>query len=241
MDKILIVAPETDPPLPFGTKEVQNVINYLPGAVVRMGWLRADEVLQAINSEQPEIILFITHGDGEGIYVSDGQISTAALASVVRNSQVELIFLNTCNSVFSAESIYARTGVDVIATLGDIKDEDAFATSSQFAWQLGRGKTYREAYFAARTPDFIYIPDRLMSPPFDDELSRRIETNTRYIEQIQEILNGRPGKPGVIGEMNTLNQRLNSLIISLWALVIVFILVAIAVTTVALSYFQVMP
>ena len=170
--KTLLVAPRHDD-LTLSDPEVQRLVNALSAKIV-IGTVDCADVVDAIGEYQPEMIWFLSHGNWEGIVLSDGLLDGDMLAASVRGTPCRLIVLNSCHSRAVAERIYAATGCHVVATRGDVLEQHAFVVAARFATLVAGGMDPYAAYMQARTDDFLYIPES-GGAKVDDNLRRDVQ------------------------------------------------------------------
>jgi hypothetical protein len=122
--------------------------------IVTAGAVRADDLLQAMNENQPQVVQFSGHGseDGEGILICDqagqakvvdGEALTALFESTQKNVQV--VVLNACYSQSQAEAI--ATVVPCVVGMKDtIGDRAARVFAASFYGALGFGHSVEVAF-----------------------------------------------------------------------------------------------
>lgn len=195
--KTLIVAPQ-QPDLAMQQAEVQRLVNTLDGAQVLLGAVTWPAVADEIQRFQPDILWFATHGNSDGIILSDVLVDGDMLASVTRGGSVRLIVLNTCDSRAVAERIHAATGCDVVATIGPVDDRHAFTVAQRFAALLLAGYDPHRAFSHVRTPQFVIIPEMIPYNNSDYDALRRMlndvqmenERLKRMIDAMEDKLEG---------------------------------------------------
>lgn len=160
---VLLIAPSKSPDLaalPWVDAEIQSIVN--SGLNIRLERdVTERTLLELLSSKDYNIIWFATHGDKDGVYLSDGLVSVGALASMLKSCSASYVVLNTCDSVHIAASISEETGMDVICTVSGIEDRTAWRTAALFATNLARGATVYAAYQKARPTQsgrYIYLP-----------------------------------------------------------------------------------
>lgn len=145
---VLLIAPETG--LTYATDEVAAVASALK-AVPLLGHVTVRAVTTMISTKRWDVIWFATHGGPEGVLLSDGaKLSTAQITQELRNSGARLLVLNTCDSVATANAVHEELGIDVVCTIVEVPDVDAFTTASYFARGLGDGLSVADAYARAK-------------------------------------------------------------------------------------------
>lgn len=148
MTTILLIAPRTD--LLMVDAEVQNIMD-TDGLNVRlrMGEIRTVDVVRYIRESDADILWFATHGSKDGVMLSDGMLSPSMLAQLVRG-RFAAVVLNTCESVQVAMMLQNETDAEIIATVIQVPDNEAFATGTLLADWLGRTGDLETAYNASR-------------------------------------------------------------------------------------------
>lgn len=154
--RILVIAPDTDGvDLPKMTIEIGAIQRYHDATVLR-GNVRDQDIAAAVVENEFDILWFITHGNDEGVLLSDGMLSTTALIQYVRADDTQLCVLNTCASEQVAIELASQSGADVICTIGQVDNKDALRLGQLLAGELAYCETYREAYELIATPDSNY-------------------------------------------------------------------------------------
>lgn len=227
--RTLVVAPRTN--LAYAEEEVTAVVNAL-NANILPGNVTANMVLDKV-SEGWDIIWFMTHGDEKGILLSDGPLDASTLTTFIRTSEARLVVLNTCQSISVALAIHNELLTNLICTLREVPDREAFFTGKQLAFQLARGKSFSQAYLAAKpgqNTDYIFLvgKDRdkpsaaltqvpLEAKPSDGRGRLGLkETESDYAERIQRldaIVSGDMlwGQEGLVNTVKTLLDAVNNL------------------------------
>ena len=145
---VLLVAPQTS--LPYAADEVAAVASALK-AVPLLGHVTVRSVTTLISTRQWDVIWFATHGDRDGVLLSDGaKLSTSQITQATRNSGAGLLVLNSCDSVATANQVHEELGIDVVCTIVEVPDVEAFTTAAYFAQRLSEGKSVAEAYALAK-------------------------------------------------------------------------------------------
>ena len=182
--KTLLVAPRHED-LALSDAEVQRLVNALSAKIV-IGVVDCTAVVDAIAEHQPEMIWFLSHGNWEGIVLSDCFFDGDMLAASVRGTPARLIVLNSCHSRAVAERIYAATGCHVVATRGDVTEQHAFVVAARFATLVAGGMDPFDAYQQAKTDDFLYIPDN--GGVRVENLRREVDGNAHRIGSNERLL-----------------------------------------------------
>lgn len=143
--KVLLMVPKSNLPLADAeTQDVQRsglVVTPVLSPVTQVTFTR--EIL----ASNHDGLWLAGHMDAQGNFLLDGGelISPSALASLVRG-HFQWVFLNSCQSIFSAQSLQNETEADIICTIIDVPDIDAYRTGALFANWLVRLGDVRAAY-----------------------------------------------------------------------------------------------
>lgn len=141
----LMVCPKSDLPLAFA--EAQDIIR--SGLQITPIFSPVGQVVltREIKQSQHEGLFLIGHMDAQGNFELDNGelLSASALTSLVRG-RYRWVYLNTCQSIVAAQGLQNETGADIIATIIDIPDADAYRTGSLFASALAKTGDTRQAY-----------------------------------------------------------------------------------------------
>lgn len=158
--RILLIAP-SQASLPQSAQEVEAVVNSgLSVKLLQSNVSQRDLVSELSTPGRYDIIWFATHSDGNGILLTNEVLSPSAVISLVRGSGAKLVFLNTCSSVSTASAIQNEATVDVICTITDVPDVDAYRTGAQFAAKLLQTGDFRKSYELSkpgRNSTYIYL------------------------------------------------------------------------------------
>lgn len=150
--KALLFAPDTNPPLPYASMEIQAAMNALHPEVL----LGPQATINGLKEELRngyDLVICISHGDERGIMASDGHIGRDLLVPFFAGSETAVL-LNTCSSFSVASAIHRYVGSPVICTVtAKLDDYIAAQTSSIFTNWLAEGKTLREAYELSQPDD----------------------------------------------------------------------------------------
>lgn len=142
--RVLLIAP-THTDLPAADHEIA-AIQQFHDTVLLSGLVRDADIARAVTDGQGfDALWFITHGDRNGILLSDRALGTSGVGQYLKSSAAKLCVLNTCESEEIALRI-ANNDVDVICTLTKIDDEDAMRTGVLLASELSRTDDFRKAY-----------------------------------------------------------------------------------------------
>lgn len=227
--RTLVVAPRTN--LAYAEEEVTAVVNAL-NANLLQGSVTANMVLDKV-SEGWDVIWFMTHGNEKGILLSDGSLDASTLTTFIRTAEARLVVLNTCQSIGVALAIHNELLTNLICTLREVPDREAFFTGKQLAFQLARGKSFSQAYLAAKpgqNTDYIFLvgKDRdkpsaaLTTVPLETKApsgprGRQLpnESEGDYAERIQRldaIVSGDMlwGQEGLVNTVKTLLDAVNN-------------------------------
>lgn len=158
--RILLIAP-SQASLPLSAQEVEAVVNSgLSVKLLQSNVSQRDLVSELSVPGRYDIIWFATHGDSNGVFLTNEVLSPSAVISLIRGSGAKLVFLNTCSSVSTASAIQNEASVDVICTITDVPDVDAYRTGAQFAAKLFQTGEFRKSYELSkpgRNSTYIYL------------------------------------------------------------------------------------
>lgn len=139
----MLIAPESG--LPAIADEVRAISLSLRPVILN-GTVTRRDVLDRIRLSTWDVVWFATHGDQNGIQLSDGYVSADDLIAVIRASGAWLVIINTCSSKYLAMEINSEVNVDVIATITDVEDVTAYQTGALLADALQKTKSPKAAY-----------------------------------------------------------------------------------------------
>jgi formylglycine-generating enzyme required for sulfatase activity len=141
-------------------EEIRAITQKIRGSAYResieliSGWaVRADDLLQSLNEQKPQIVHFSGHGDSTGgIILVDSKglakpVSKVALSSLFRvlGNSVKVVVLNACYSREQAEAIAEEIDC-VIGVNAIIGDEAAITFSASFYRAIGFGHSVQQAF-----------------------------------------------------------------------------------------------
>lgn len=145
MPSVLLVAPQSD--LPLVAAEKDDILR--SGLEVTPAYTPVTQLslTREIRTNKSDGLWLAGHMQADGGFPLDnGQVLAAsALVSLVRG-RFKWVFLNACQSVYAAQQLQNETGADVICTILDVMDEDAYRTGSLFASALASLRDPRAAY-----------------------------------------------------------------------------------------------
>ena len=183
--RILLIAPRALPglpALPWVDDEIQHLVN--SGLSLHLERDATERHLIELLGKQPawDVVWFASHGDAEGVMLSDGLCPVDTLATLLRASGVGYVVINTCASVAVAAAIQEECGADVICTLTTVEDREAWRTGALFARQLARGLDVRRAFELAKPAK----PGRYIYLAGDRELRERDQLST-IVDQLHTM------------------------------------------------------
>lgn len=140
---VLIIAPE-HPDLSHTIAEVAAYKrNHV--AIALEGVVRDLDVANAVEEGPYDVIVFASHGNDNGIVLSDGLLSLGAAQQYVKRSGASLAVINTCDSENVGYRLLSED-CDVIFSVGAVKDVDAVRFGVLLASALVRCNDYRTAF-----------------------------------------------------------------------------------------------
>ena len=158
--RILLVAP-SQASLPQSTQEVEAVVNSgLTVNLLQSNVSQRDLIREMGTPGKYDVLWLATHGDASGIMLTSEIVTPSAIVSIVRGSGVKLVFLNTCSSIATATAIQNEANVDVICTITDVPDIEAYRTGALFATKLLQLGSFRRAYELSkpgRNSTYVYL------------------------------------------------------------------------------------
>lgn len=198
--RTLVIAPRVAG-LPYADQEIMAVVNLLGAQVLQGEGVTLERVIERLQ-EQWDIVWFITHGDEQGIALSNQHATAAQLTQGIRASEAKLVVLNTCSSSKVAFKLHSELGTYLICTIREIPDQAAYITGRLLAASLGDGASFPAAYNAAipgQNEDYLYLPgreERIVMPPTPRRVygtgreEETLEQLQRIVEQLDAIVNG---------------------------------------------------
>lgn len=144
---VLLIAPDVG--LSNVLNEVRSVSVALR-AVALTGIVTRKDIMDTLQGYVWDVIWFATHGDENGIMLSDGYVPISDLTAIVRNSNAYLAVLNTCSSRYVGLEMHYELGVDVICTQSDANDMSAYQTGTLLARNLANNMSVADAFEQSR-------------------------------------------------------------------------------------------
>lgn len=144
---VLLIAPRTENLL-YVEEEVQSIMRSGLKVTPLIGNVTHVDVLREVEKSY-DVLWLCTHGTEEGVQLSDGILNMSLLVALVRE-KFRLIVLNTCVSWKVAQMIQNETSAEVIATVIEVPDKEAFQTGTIFARELAKVASFEKAYYTAR-------------------------------------------------------------------------------------------
>lgn len=145
--KILLFAPKTD--LLYADDEVQSILRSGNDVTPVLGSIDRQQFLDEILRSDANLLWICSHGNEDGILLSDGILSASRLTQAARG-RFGVVVLNTCNSFKTAQMLQNDTEAEIIATIIEAPDEEAFYTGALFAHYLAKSGDTAMAYDLAR-------------------------------------------------------------------------------------------
>ena len=180
--RILLVAPDHKE-LDIA-REINGVVNSHAHSVhLLSGTVTEQDVERACAEDTYDIIWFASHGDLEGILLSnDEYLQVEALVPYIRAAGIRLVFINTCSSLELANQIAQESSADVICTIRSVLDRTAMRTGVLFAGQLAKGLSFRDAYENSKPGNnrvYLYITNQ-RSPRQEAKMTGSIVSEVPY-------------------------------------------------------------
>lgn len=182
--RVLLVVPQLN--LAYAESEIEAVINSGLNVHLLNHGITEDSIADRLLNENFDILWFAAHTTDE----ADGRIQIGAnsympatsLAQICRNSDLDLVYLNTCSSWGIAAIISQEIDAALICTVGDVDDRVAFRTGAIFARRLAHSDDYRKAFEYAK-------PARNRTYVFLDNYRRVERMNEKTYRLLEEIRN----------------------------------------------------
>lgn len=146
---VLMVAPRSN--LPLVDAETQDVLRSGLEVTPVFSPVGQTTLTREIRSGGYDGLWLAGHMDKDGNFLLDNGelLSSSALTSLVRG-RFRWVYLNTCQSVGAAQMLQNETDADIICTIVEVPDTEAYRTGSLFANALARSGDTREAYEQSR-------------------------------------------------------------------------------------------
>ncbi len=214
---ILLVAPATG--LTYAAEEVQAIVN-TAGLSVRLlqGNVNERDVIEALRQRTYDCLWLATHGNRDGVLLSGSAIlSTSALTALVRSHAIPFVFLNTCESLQTAMQINQEAQADVVATVMEVPDAEAYRTGALLAYHLGRGEQTREAYEASKPGNnrtYVYLNKATrgrQANEVSDPIEHRVSSLERDVRKLWATIRPSP-------RQMTAKLIFWGLLVSLWSM-----------------------
>lgn len=145
--KILLFAPRTN--LLYADAEVQAILRSGNEVTPVLGSVNRQQFLDEVLRSDADMLWICSHGNEDGILLSDGILSASRLTQAARG-RYSTVVLNTCNSFKTAQMLQNDTEAEIIATIIETPDEEAFYTGALFAHYLAISGDTALAYDLAR-------------------------------------------------------------------------------------------
>lgn len=162
---VLVVAPETG--LKFVRREVEAIVNTSLDVTIVPSPVTKAAFAQALRERKYNIWCILTHGVRNndapwesGVLMEDDLMNTSVLATYAKVYKPDLILLNTCSSDDVARLVMQTSGADVVCTVIDVPDEQAFITGRLLMQQIAEHGDYRRAYEESKPADnrvYLYL------------------------------------------------------------------------------------
>lgn len=136
--RVLVIGSSAGETLPDQADEIAGVVRDLPGAVPLFGDVRERDILETIQTRGPfDGLIISAHGDpAQGIALSDGHLSAAALAAYINRAAAKWIVLSACYGEGLITMLLMATAADVLAASQEIDDRDAWRITRTLAQEL---------------------------------------------------------------------------------------------------------
>lgn len=208
--KVLLVAPRTD--LLLVDAEVQRVLRSGLDVTPLLGRVTHTTLFDELAASQCNVAWFCTHGSAEGILLSDGLLPTSLLVPLLRN-RVDLVILNTCESIAVAQALQNEIHAEIIATIIEVPDQEAFQTGALLATALAETGDVAAAYEQARPGgNRTYIRLAGVMSVRETQRSKNYQGWPSYAEELdEEMVDLIKAVERLLGEVNLLRYRVQQL------------------------------
>lgn len=181
--RVLLLATKTN--LEYREDEIQNVIRSGLQVVPRLGNVSYRDIVSEITSGQYDVLWILGHGNKAGIELSDGIVAYSMLAPLVA-SRFWLVVLNTCESIYAAQALQSSTSADLVTTIGEVDDREAYQFGSLFAKNLVMHNDPRTAYVQSKPVDGkqLYISSLVERGRMNSDM---VELSRALIELTQAV------------------------------------------------------
>lgn len=203
--KVLLVAPRTN--LEYADSEVQEILRSGLNVTPLLGTVNYRGLVRELSAPFYDVLWLCTHGGEEGILLSDGIVAPSLLAPLIRG-RFRLVVLNSCVSIDTAQMLQNETESDVVATVVDVPDREAFQTGALFARQLAEHGDVGRAYRLAKpggNRTYVWLAGVQMRSNNDrehdgavsveDRLDRLEAASTKQQETLRRIVTLMDGDP----------------------------------------------
>lgn len=188
--KVLLIAPRSKTlPEIENAAETQEVINTAGLDVTLLhGNVNEEKVSRALATNGYDMLWIASHGNEQGIALSNGILQSRTLALYARNSGVRYVFLNSCSSLTTANLIAQEANASVIGTITEVDDAEALRTGVTFARYLGQTQNPRLAYDQSRplhNTNYVYLSGA-GSAAIVDQVAMQVSENTNRVGRLEE-------------------------------------------------------
>lgn len=151
--RILLVAPD-QPDLSWAS-EIENV-TYGHHATVLAGKVDDARLTNASAGESYDVVHFVAHADDEGVEMGGWILPPIQVAQLARHVGAQLVFLNTCRSLFMPQFLIDQHIPAVIShtSKSGVNDRNALKIATYFYEKLSQNKgDFHKAYMAVSPHD----------------------------------------------------------------------------------------
>lgn len=202
--RILVIAPD-HADLPNVAAEIAAISRH-HDATILSGMVRDSDIALAVEENDYDVLWWLTHGDKDGVVLSDGHLSAAGVGQYVRSSNARLNILNTCDSEQVALRIVAAGQADMVCTIGAVDNQDAIRIGMLLAPALSELSDTYAAYKAVAPTGGQY---RYLKA--GTQYRRRPDDHQPTIADVLNVLAGdRFGQPGLVRRVEAIESRLGS-------------------------------
>ena len=202
--RVLLVAPRTN--LLLVDAEVQDVLTSGLDVEPILGDVSRIDLTRKLRSHDFDVLWLATHGDETGILLSDGILSSATIAQLVRG-RISLVVINTCDSYDTAHMLQNETEASVVCTVQKVPDDQAYHTASLFAVALSETGDPRDAYERSKpggNRSYLFLEGKRKMQ------NQRPERSEKDINDLFDALLGNrmTGKIGVLDDIANIKKAI---------------------------------
>lgn len=149
--RFLLLSPKTSS-LGYREDELEGVLRSGLDITPRLGPVGYRDFVREVTSGEYDGLWVIGHGNEVGIELTDGVLAYNLMLPLVAN-RFGLIVLNTCHSFAAAQAFQKNANTDLVTTVGEVNDQEAFQFGLLFAQALSKHGDSRLAFIDSSPVD----------------------------------------------------------------------------------------